>query len=93
MDHPKDDVLQRFLKTAGVCTEEQLFRASVDMEPPDKHDQARTMQRLKYVAVCACVCWYVVVCCIGYVVACYLRLQVKKEEKQRLWCFTLVVLV
>jgi hypothetical protein len=47
--HEKDTVVQRYFKTAYVFSEKELFQASVACEPPEKKDNGRTMQRLKYV--------------------------------------------
>ena len=42
--HPQ---AQAYLRTHPVCTELELFKASVEVEPPSKADQGKTMNRLR----------------------------------------------
>lgn len=41
------DAIVRYLKTVPVCSEYELFKLSVETEPPAKDDKPRTMSRLK----------------------------------------------
>eukprot|EP00040_Diaphanoeca_grandis_P040940 m.262301 g.262301 ORF g.262301 m.262301 type:complete len:578 (-) comp45108_c0_seq1:67-1800(-) len=43
---PIDDV-QSYVRTMPVCSEAELFRCSVENEPPNKDDYGKTMTRLK----------------------------------------------
>jgi len=38
---------QAYLRTTPVCSELELFRTSVEIEPPSKADQGKTMNRLR----------------------------------------------
>jgi hypothetical protein len=40
-------IVQSVLTTSSVCTELELFRCSVENEPPDKKDAGKTMGRLR----------------------------------------------
>lgn len=42
-----NDAVQTVLTTAPVCTELELFRSSVENEPPSKADASKTMSRLR----------------------------------------------
>lgn len=45
------EAIQTYVRTMPVCSEAELFRCSVDNEPPSKEDKGRTMQRLRRLSV------------------------------------------
>ena len=47
----KDDVVHRYVTTAPVLNELELYKASITNEAPDKKDQGRTLARMR----CGCV--------------------------------------
>ncbi|EGD83061.1 hypothetical protein PTSG_12059 [Salpingoeca rosetta] len=44
---PRNDDVVRYLKTVPVCSEYELFKLSIESEPPAKEDKERTLGRLK----------------------------------------------